>query len=154
MKKSGMIRNNVRAAVLGLLAITASTASVVLRAQDKPATKAESSQLAKDMIGTWILVGEPGKVGEPPKAGGRLKFLTGKHWVITQADPSTGVTVFHHGGTYTLNGNEYLETVEHANENTISLKGQTHKFTLKVEGDTLTQIGIGNPWTEVWKRMK
>jgi hypothetical protein len=154
MNKPTLTRHNIRAAVIGLLAITVSTASVVLHAQDKPTTAAESSQLAKDLIGTWILVGEPGNVGEPPKIGGRLKFFTGKHWIITQADPSTGVTIFHHGGTYTLNGDEYLETVEYANQNTIDLKGKTHKFTLKVEGDTLTQIGIGNPWTEVWKRLK
>ena len=29
-------------------------------------------------MGTWVLVGKPGKVGEPPAAGGRLKFRTGR----------------------------------------------------------------------------
>jgi hypothetical protein len=28
--------------------------------------------------------------------------------------------------------------------------GQT--FKIKVEGDTYTQIGVGNPYNEVWKR--
>ena len=32
--------------------------------------------------------------------------------------------------------------------------GQTLKFKLKVEGDTLTQVGIGNPYSQVWKRAK
>lgn len=112
------------------------------------------SQLSKDMIGTWVLVGTPGKVGEPPASGGRLKFLTGRHWIITQADPNTGEVIYHHGGTYTLNGDEYVETVEYANENTAHLIKNIHKFKVKVEGDTFTQIGIGNPWTEVWKRAK
>ena len=112
------------------------------------------SPLAKDLIGTWILVGEPGHVSEAPAAGGSLKFFTGRHWTITQADPKTGVTIFHHGGTYALKGNEYLETVEYANEGTADLIKQTFKFTIKVEGDTFTQTGIGNPWTEVWKRAK
>ena len=30
----------------------------------------------------------------------------------------------------------------------------TPHVTVKVEGDTMTQIGIGNPYTEVWKRVK
>ena len=148
-----MTRNILRVAAISLLALTLPTAGLLL-AQDKTATAQEQSPLAKNLLGTWILVGEPGKVGEAPAAGGRLKFCTGSHWVVTQADPETGVTVFHHGGTYTLNGDQYAETVEYANENTKDIIKQTFKFTIKVEGDTLTQIGIGNPWTEVWKRVK
>jgi hypothetical protein len=129
-------------------------AATYLHAQDKPPTHPEQSPLAKNLIGTWILVGTPDNIQEAPKTGGRLKFLTGKHWTITQADPETGVTVFHHGGTYTLIGDEHAETVEYANDSTKDLIKQTFKFTMKVEGDTLTQVGIGNPWTEVWKRLK
>ena len=126
-----------------------------LSAQDKetPSSSAQS-QPAKDLIGAWVLVGTPDEVGEPPAAGGQLKFRTGRHWVITQADPNTGVVIFHHGGTYTLDGDEYVEKVEYAKENTAHLIKNTHKFKVKVEGDTYTQIGIGNPWTQVWKRLK
>ncbi|MGD0261857.1 MAG: hypothetical protein ABSD29_18975 [Verrucomicrobiota bacterium] len=113
-----------------------------------------SSHLAKDLIGTWILVGKPGEFGQAPAAGGRLKFWTGTHWCITQADPKNGVVIFHHGGTYTLKGDNYLETVEFANPSTKDRIGKTGKYTLKIEGETLTQIGIGNPWREVWKRAK
>jgi len=146
-------RNILRVAAITLLALTLPTATYV-RAQDKPATAQEQSPLTKSLPGTWILVGEPGKVGEAPAAGGRLKFFTGRHWTITQADPKTGVTIYHHGGTYTLNGDEYAETIEYANENTKELIKQTLKFTIKVEGDTFTQIGIGNSFNEVWKRVK
>jgi hypothetical protein len=146
-------RNILRVAAISLLAFILPPATRLV-AQDKPAAAQEQVPLARSLLGTWILVGEPGKGGEAPAAGGRLKFLTGKHWMITQADPATGVTVFHHGGTCTLNGNEYAETIEYANENTKDLIKQTFKFTIKVEGDTLTQVGIGNPWTEVWKRVK
>jgi hypothetical protein len=123
-----------------------------LRAEEKPT--AEPSPLAKELIGTWILVGTPGKVGEPPASGGRYHFYTGKHWLITQADPDTGVVIFHHSGTYTLDGDDLVKTVVYANENTANLIKESHKFKLKIEGDTLTQIGIDNPWTEVWKRAK
>jgi hypothetical protein len=117
---------------------------------------AEPAKLAKDLIGTWVLVGTPDKVADPPKSGGRLKFITGKHWVITQADPKTGKVIFHHGGTYMLDGNTYEETVEYANDNTAGLIKKTFKFKVKVEGDTYTQVAVGddNPFTEVWKRAK
>ncbi|MHC4638941.1 MAG: hypothetical protein ACYTBV_15810 [Planctomycetota bacterium] len=126
-----------------------------LSAQDKetPSSSAES-QLAKAMIGTWVLVGTPDEVGEPPAAGGRLKFLTGRHWNITQADPNTGLVIYHHGGTYTLDGDKYTEKVEYANKDTDYLIKEILKFKIKVEKDTYTQIGIGNPYTEVWKRLK
>ena len=148
-----MTRNILRVAVISLLALLLSAATN-LQAQDKSTPAKEQSTLAKNLLGTWILVDEPGKVGEPPASGGRLKFCTGRHWTITQADPKTGVTIFHHGGTYTLNGDEYVETVEYANESTKELIKQTFKFTIKVEGDTLTQTGIGNSYNEVWKRVK
>src|SRR5436853_622458 len=70
----------------------------------------------------------------------------------TQTDPKTGVVIFHHGGTYTLKGSDYVETVEYATPSTKDLIGQTAKFTLKIEGDTLNLIGVDNPWREIWKR--
>ena len=91
---------------------------------------------------------------DPPPAKGPLKFLMGKHWSFTEPDPATGKVVYHHGGTYTLDGDTYAETINFANENTASMLGQTLKFKLKVEGGTLTQVGIGNPYTQVWKRAK
>ena len=63
------------------------------------------------------------------------------------------MVIFHHGGTYLLKGDEDIESLEYANPTTIGLVGHTNHFQLKVEGDTLIQIGIGNPWREVWKRV-
>src|SRR5262245_28686024 len=153
MQTTSMTRNTLRVAVISLLALLFSAATN-LHAQDKPAAAKEQSVLAKNLLGTWILVGVPGKVGEAPASGGRLKFFTGRHWTITQADPKSGVTIYHHGGTYTLKGDEYAETVEYANESTKELIKQTFKFTIKIEGDTLTQTCIGNSFNEVWKRVK
>jgi hypothetical protein len=126
-----MTRNILRVAAISLLGLTIPTATRLL-AQDKPATAVELSPLAKSLLGTWILVGTPDKVGEAPAAGGRLKFITGRNWTITQADPAAGVTIFHHGGTYKLTGDQYAGTVEYANENTKDLIKQTFKFTMKV----------------------
>ena len=108
----------------------------------------------KDLIGTWILAGTPDNVVEPPKAGAAIEFITDKDWTVTQADPDTGEVTFNLGGAYTLNGDEYVETVKYATENTKELISKVHTFKIKLQGDTLTIIGIGNPWTEVWKREK
>ncbi|HEV2209893.1 MAG TPA: M56 family metallopeptidase [Verrucomicrobiae bacterium] len=110
------------------------------------------SPLSKELRGTWVMVGEPGHIGAIPAEGGRIKSLTDSHWSVTQADPRTGVVLFHHGGTYTVKGNEYDEHVEYADENTKELIGHTFRFKARVEGDTLTLLGMGNPWKEVWKR--
>jgi hypothetical protein len=144
-----------RVVLVGLFLAVPVAIAVRLRAADeKSAPAAKPSQLAKDLVGTWILVGTPDQVGEAPKAGGRLKFFTGKHWCITEADSVSAKVVFHHGGTYTLDGDEYAETIEYANDNTAELIKETNKFKIKVEGDTYTQIGVGNPYNEVWKRLK
>src|SRR5262249_30012878 len=106
--------------VAAILLVSAAVLSA--GAGDQPAKKgAESDRLAKELVGTWVLVGTPDNVGEPPESGGRLKFRTGRHWCITQADPKTGKVMFHHGGTYTLDGDTYTETVEYANEGTAEL---------------------------------
>lgn len=147
-----MLRHPVpRSVILGAAAFATIIGLAVLLPADDGA---KTSQLAREAVGTWILAGTPGKVEDPPPAKGPLKFLTGKHWTFTQADPQTGKVVYHHGGTYTLDGDNYTETVNYANENTANLIGQTWKFKLKVDGDTLTQTGIGNPYTQVWKRAK
>ena len=143
------------AALMALALVLPAGVMLPARADDKPAKEAaEPTKLAKDLIGTWVLVGTPNKVGEVPKSGGRLKFFTGKHWTITQADPDTGKVIFHHGGTYTLDGDNYTETIEYANESTADLIKKTLKFKIKVDGDTYTQVAVGedNPYTEVWKR--
>jgi hypothetical protein len=111
-------------------------------------------QTANGLTGAWILIGKPSRLGLPPAGGGRVKAFADHTWSVTQNDPGTGETIFHHGGTYELKGSEYTEHVETANENSKELMGKTFRFKLTIEGDTLTQEGVGNPWTEVWKRVK
>ena len=117
-------------------------------------TTGVGAQPANKLLGTWVLVGAPGSVGEAPAVGGRLKALTDGHWSLTQADPVSGATVFHHGGTWTLRDDVYAETVDYANENTSPMIHHTFKFKVKLDGDLLTLTGVENPWKEVWKRVK
>jgi beta-lactamase regulating signal transducer with metallopeptidase domain len=122
------------------------------RVPDQPGAP---SQLGRDMIGTWVLIGKPGQTGKAPASGGRYKFFTGSRWCITQADPDNHVVIFNHGGDYWFDGNEYVEAVDYANPSTLSRIGRTNHFQVKIEGDELTDIGIGkdNQWREVWKRV-
>ena len=154
MKKSISLRHIIQAAIFSLLALTLPMACRKTNHNHEPTAAAMPSQLANDMIGTWVHVGRPGQVSEAPAAGGRLKFRTGRHWNLTQADPKTGLVVEQFGGTYTLNGNDYVETQEYGDETWKKDNGKSFKFIVKVEGDTMTQFGVDNPWTEVWKRVK
>ncbi len=141
-----------------LVAVDLATSAVLARPRTddakEPADGTKPSQLAKDLVGTWALAGTPDKPEDPPAKGGRLKFFTGKNWCITQCDAQSGKVIFHHGGSYTLDGDKMAETIEYANENTSYLIGKTHHFTIKVEGDTYTQLGQDNEFSEVWKRVK
>jgi hypothetical protein len=124
-----------------------------LLADDKPAAEG-SSKLARDLIGTWLFAGTPDNIVEPAADSRHYKSFTGKHWSVTQAEPATGEVVSHHGGTYTLDGDKYEETVLYATQSNAPQIKQKFKFKIKVEGDTLTQIGDGNQYNEVWKRAK
>ena len=115
--------------------------------------KKKPTKLAKNLIGTWTLE-EAKAPGNPSGVGSRLKFFTGTHWMITQPDPKTGKVVFHHGGRYTLDGETMATTTDFANESTGDFIGQERKFKITVDGNTLKQTGVGNPYTETWKRVK
>lgn len=123
-------------------------------ASGTPPPTAGADALKEKLQGVWVLAGTPEKMEEPPKTGGRLKFIGNGVWTLTQVDPQSGKEVYHHGGTYSLSDSEYAEKVEYANENTADLVGKTFKFSIKIDGDLLTQKGIDNSWNEVWKRLK
>lgn len=140
-----------RSASFGFLAIVLATSCSSLNAQ-APEDGKGGKDLAQQLLGAGVLVGEPGDVGEP-HPGVRMKFWGEKHWVITEPDPNTGQTVFHHGGTYTLDGDKYVETIKFAKEKYSAPHWKGTPLQIKVEGDTYTQVGDGNPYTEVWKRL-
>src|SRR4051812_35254249 len=78
-----------------VLALLAARTSRFL-ADDQP-TPGDHSQLAKAMIGTWVLAGTPDNNEAPPAIGGRYKFFTGKYWTITEARPESGEVISNHG---------------------------------------------------------
>ena len=149
MNRSGMRRVGLAAVVAGLAA--AAGAGAWLRADDKPAAKADVGKL---MVGAWRQAGTPDNPEEPPAKGGKLKVFTGKHWSVTQIDGETGRVEFVIGGTYKLDGAEYTETVEYATDNFGEQIGKTFTFAVKVDKDTYTQVGVGNDYNEAYRRAK
>jgi hypothetical protein len=96
------------------------------------------------LTGAWKLDNEPNA----------FKFITDSSWCDTTMDSKTGVVVYHQGGACTIRGNRYVEHVEYASPTTMNLIGHSFKFDYKLEGDTLKIVGIGNPWNQVWTRVK
>ena len=78
----------------------------------------------------------------------------GGHWNLTVVDGDTGLVTENFGGTYTMNGDEYIETQHYGTEQWLQDNGKSFRFRVTVEGDTMTQYGLDNPFTEVWKRVR
>ena len=108
----------------------------------------EASTSGKSVMGAWCRVDEDGK-----EVGG-VKFIMSDRWGVTYRDPATRVVQASHGGTYTLDGDKYAETIEYAVEDMKEYIGRTFGFQVRVEGDTLFLKGTNNPLDEVWKRVK
>jgi hypothetical protein len=139
--------------VVATLVVCAAVATIAQISAQETGVKAEAepSKLAASLVGTWQLVGRPDDAQEMPVNS--FKFFTGKHWSVTYHDEN-GKVEYHHGGTYTLDGDQYAETIKYATDQTAALIGQTMKFKIKVEGDKYTQIGVGNTYNEIWRRAK
>ena len=116
-----------------------------------PASAGVKDTLEAQLMGTWVLT-EATTPGTPSGIGIRQKIFTPGHWEMIQRDPKTGEVVFHHGGTYRLNGDILEQKVEFATQKTKNYIGQVRKFRITIEKYTYTQIGVGNPFNEVWKR--
>ena len=117
-------------------------------------TRPDTSRLAQDMIGTWVHVGAPGFVRPVPVSGGRFKHRNGDHWNLTVVEANTGLVTENFGGTYTLVGDEYVETQKYGTEQWLQDNGKSFRFRVEVNGDTMIQYGLDNPFTEVWKRVR
>ena len=139
---------------VAVVAIGYSTALPQLLAQEKIAPGASAQQtLAAKLVGTWKLE-EASTPGSPSGVGTRLKLFTGTHWCVIQPDPKSGEIVFQHGGRYELDGDKMKTKTEFAGESTKAMIGSNGMFTIKVDGDTMTQADADGVFNETWKRVK
>lgn len=144
----------VKTTIVRLLVVGALCLGVV--AADKPVAL-KNPQL----VGTWEMVSTKygdaqdfTPIGDDLKA---LKFITPTHFIWTHFDPKTKKIGNSMGGTYTCEGDTYIETPQFAYEGMETYLGKAQKFTVKIEGDKLTQSGElsdGLKIQEIWKRVK
>jgi outer membrane lipoprotein SlyB len=91
-----------------------------------------------------------------------MKMIFDNHWAIFGQGLHGGDTLaYYSGGTYTLQGNKYTESIKY---NTVKSRiGRVIPFEVEVRNDTLIQKGppktaeyAGRKWElyEVWVRMK
>lgn len=106
----------------------------------------EAQAKAPAIAGVW----RNGEAG-----GGRTawKFIQDGHWSMTE-QTAEGLVTTHHGGTFTLDGDVYSETVVWAAAGTRALLGKTHRFRVSIEGDVCKIEGLNNPWGGKWTRVK
>lgn len=110
--------------------------------------------LGPALEGVWVHVGEPGDIRVAPSAGGRMKFRVANRWTLTSAHARTGAVNEHFGGTWRVNGGVYVETIDYSVDENDPELGNTLTFSVKIDADTMTQVGLNNPYTEVWKRVR
>lgn len=136
---------------LGILCLAALGADKQL----KPVRKATT------LVGTWELVSEKWNDAReftaPPAERKSLKFITPTHFIWVWVDPKTKKISNSMGGTYKLEGDSYVETVEFAFGGMEAYVGKQQKFTAKLEGDKWTHSGVlsgGQKLEEIWRKVK
>jgi hypothetical protein len=136
---------------LVLLAIALFTPIAVSRCV--AADRGAGNELAKNLTGMWVLVSRADG-GEIAGAGSRLKVFTGSHWLVTEAQYPSGQVTAHQGGSYSLAGDILTTTTEYALPTTLGMVGNIRQFRITIDGDVYMQTGLGNPYSEIWRRVK
>jgi hypothetical protein len=138
--------------VLSLIAVSV----LVVAAQNPSSAGVKSSPL----VGTWELMSEKWndatEFTSPPAERKHLKFITPTHWIWVWVDPDKKISNSM-GGTYTHEGDSYIETVQFAFPGMEAYVGKDQKFVAKLTGDTWNHSGVlseGQKLEEIWKRVK
>ena len=120
------------------------------------AQSSTSAPQATRIIGTWQLVS--GEIGGQDSLGNgtEIKMISAKHFMWISYDKSKMKTTGAGSGSYSLKGNTYTEHIDFIDvSGGEGLAGTDVVFTVKVDGDTLTQTGEiqGAPLKEIYKRV-
>lgn len=138
-----------------IIGLAAMAVAVVLQAQPEPQTSSAAH------LGTWQLASFKYGTDQPgftdyPQDRRRLKLITATHFTWVDFGTATKRITGTAGGTYTLNGNTYTESIDFG-LGMDTYFGQKHTFTIRVEGDTFFLSGTladGLKIEEVWQRVK
>jgi hypothetical protein len=127
----------------------------------RPQTQQEAVTKSDSLLGTWELTsykyGNRQAFSSPSENTRRLKMITDTHYIWFQIDTSTKEIQTGAGGSYSLVGDTYTESTDFVMEGMANYLDKKHAFTVRVEGDKLTQTGAlsdGLKIEEVWHRVK
>ncbi len=128
--------------------------ALTLNAQEKAPSEGKH-------LGTWKLVstkyGTATDFTKRSEESARVKLITATHFTWVEVDNNSKKVVASAGGKYTMAGTTYTETIDFAGDGMEDFLGKPQKFTVKVDGDKLTQSGElsnGLKIEEIWERMK
>jgi hypothetical protein len=110
--------------------------------------------MTNKMEGAWELVS-----GQPlPKGVRDIKILSDGHFMFSAYDTNTGNPNYVAGGTYTLDGESYVEHMTFASDKIPKgLVGKDQFFTVNLSDDEFTQEGVlsnGKELSEKFRRLK
>ena len=98
-----------------------------------------------DIEGTWQLV--YGQVKENDSLiikdlskSSFIKIINGSHFAFFNQVEDDAGQFYGGGGTYTINGDDYVETLTYTSA--LDFKDHTFPFEIEIKGDTLIQSGI------------
>jgi hypothetical protein len=137
-------------AVAGLAAIT------VLRADDTD----KDQPLRAKLVGTWKMASAKfgGQVSDLPEKAVTYKHVTPAGFMWESHEKDTGKVFRAAGGTYTLKGDNYTETIEYGlGDDFEVIKKSAPTFKCKIDGDKWFHTGAlanGQTIEEVWERVK
>ena len=115
-------------------------------------SKAQSSSFDKSkLVGTWKLCDSTGKTDLT--GNGRYKIISSNTFAVVEADKKNNFFSGDFIGTYTLENDTYIETIDLTNPSMYQYKGLKNSFKIEFKGDLMYSKGIGNPYNEIWKRV-
>ena len=127
--------------------------------QHTPLTQT-GDDLRNAMLGTWELRGvmnrQVGQFVLLPARTGNFKTWTPTNWSIVSYDLFSNVQ-YTASGHYTLQGDNYTESIEAATGQMTQYLGAHPSFKIRLDGDNYYQMSAGrnaNPLEEMWQRVQ
>jgi len=135
-----------------LLILSALTISLVFFFTSISKAQGASTFNKTEFVGTWQLCNYEGIASSTGTV--RYKIITPETFVVVELnkDNNTYQSIFF--GSYTLENGTYEETINFTSPALVSFKGLKNSFKLELKKDLLYSKGIGNPYNEIWKRIK
>jgi hypothetical protein len=98
-----------------------------------------------DIEGTWKMIYAETKQGDSIELKDLsntdfIKIINASHFAFINQDYNNVENFYSGGGTYTYQGNKYVETLDFTSVELI--RNHEFPFTVKIDGDTLIQKGI------------